>query len=201
MAAAAPFVVLFAWLVFGIWGPEDKTRVILLEDPDGKVGQVEVVTAGGNQLLSQAGEMTVVRSADKAPTEVRQADMSAVEKTFASALAIEPVLPEKFLLYFLPDSTELMPESRELLTQILEEIDQRKSKDIGINGHSDRVGSEEYNKTLSMKRALAVSELLRAQGVDPLRMNASSHGEGNPLIDTPDNVPEPRNRRVEVIVR
>ncbi len=201
MAAAAPFVVLFAWLVFGIWGPEDKTRVILLEDPDGQVGQVEVVTAGGSQLLSQAGEMTVVRSAEKAPIEVRQADMVAVERTFAAALAIEPLLPEKFLLYFMPDSTELVPESRELLLRILEEINQRNSQDIGINGHSDRVGSEEYNKALSLQRALAVRELLRMQGIDQILMNTASHGEGNPLIETPDNVPEPRNRRVEVIVR
>ncbi len=38
-------------------------------------------------------------------------------------------------------------------------------------------------------------------GVDPKGIRTTSHGEGNPLIPTKDNVAEPRNRRVEVIVR
>jgi outer membrane protein OmpA-like peptidoglycan-associated protein len=52
-----------------------------------------------------------------------------------------------------------------------------------------------------MKRARAVKTLLEEEGVDFERLETDSHGEGNPLIETADNVAEPRNRRVEVIVR
>jgi outer membrane protein OmpA-like peptidoglycan-associated protein len=46
-----------------------------------------------------------------------------------------------------------------------------------------------------------VRDLLIAEGIAPATIRLAFHGEGNPLIQTADNVPEPRNRRVEVIVR
>ena len=44
-------------------------------------------------------------------------------------------------------------------------------------------------------------DILIGLGVGPDIIRIFSHGEGNPLIPTPDDVPEPRNRRVEVLVR
>ena len=120
---------------------------------------------------------------------------------FSAALAVEPLPPEKFLLYFLPDSVQLTRESIELVPQVIASIEERKSSDIGIYGHTDRVGSETYNLTLSMQRALEIQSILASQGVRPDHMETASHGEGNPLIKTPDGVSEPSNRRVEVIVR
>ena len=46
-----------------------------------------------------------------------------------------------------------------------------------------------------------IQNLLEKQGIDPTIILTTSHGEGNPLVLTADNVSEPRNRRVEVIVR
>jgi outer membrane protein OmpA-like peptidoglycan-associated protein len=68
-------------------------------------------------------------------------------------------------------------------------------------GHTDTEGTRKMNQQLGMERAMEIKKLLVAQGIDPRIIEVTSHGEGNPLIKTPDDVPEPRNRRVEVILR
>lgn len=180
---------------------QQKTQVILMPDINGQVGQAEVISDGGSQVLSEAGQMTLVKGRSATPSEVRVLNQKTVESMFSAALAVEPLPPEKFLLYFLPDSDQLTQESLELIPQVIASIDERKSSDVGIYGHTDRLGSEAYNLTLSIQRTLAVQAILANQGVRPDDMETASHGEGNPLIDTPDGVAEPRNRRVEVIVR
>jgi outer membrane protein OmpA-like peptidoglycan-associated protein len=52
-----------------------------------------------------------------------------------------------------------------------------------------------------LKRARAVASILLGEGVDPSVLDITSHGENNPLVPTGDQVPEPRNRRVEITVR
>lgn len=200
MGSAAPLVLFVVFLAGILFDSGHESQVILLPDADGKVGIVEVVSAEGRTLLNEAGQMTKV-SGNAAPTAPQVLSIEAIEKEFASVLAIEPPQPVKFLLYFEQNSTRLTQVSQQLLPQIFREIEHRKSAAIGIYGHSDRTGSDEYNQRLSLQRALAVREALRGQGADLKNVDVNSHGEGNPLIPTADGVAEPRNRRVEVIVR
>jgi outer membrane protein OmpA-like peptidoglycan-associated protein len=99
------------------------------------------------------------------------------------------------------DSASLDENSFALLDNILKEISGRDSLDISINGHSDRSGESLHNRRLSLERAEAVRDKLTAQGVDPDLITVDYHGEGDPVVPTEDGVVEPRNRRVEVIVR
>jgi outer membrane protein OmpA-like peptidoglycan-associated protein len=84
---------------------------------------------------------------------------------------------------------------------IISEIEKRASTDIEVIGHTDRSGDEEFNMALSRRRAESVREVLVAAGYAPTAIRMAFHGEGNPLVQTADNVYEPLNRRVEVIVR
>jgi outer membrane protein OmpA-like peptidoglycan-associated protein len=84
---------------------------------------------------------------------------------------------------------------------VLETIRERAPVDISVVGHTDTVGKKEYNYGLSMKRAKAVASILVAKGIDPSVIDITSHGKDNPLVPTGDQVPEPRNRRVEITVR
>jgi outer membrane protein OmpA-like peptidoglycan-associated protein len=63
------------------------------------------------------------------------------------------------------------------------------------------VGSAESNAELALGRAREVARELIEVGIDESLLRIDSHGEGNPLVITQDNVEEPRNRRVEVVVR
>ena len=69
-----------------------------------------------------------------------------------------------------------------------------------IEGHTDTVGTREYNKDLSDRRAATVVEYLADNlHVDRGRVEAVGMGEDQLLIPTPDQTPEPRNRRVQVV--
>ena len=95
----------------------------------------------------------------------------------------------------------LTRESRNSLKEVLPSIAEHKSVDVSVVGHTDRVGTREYNYSLGMKRARIVEKIIIREGIDQAFVSVSSHGEDDPLISTGDDIPEPRNRRVEVIVR
>lgn len=177
------------------------TTVVLIADPDGTTGQVEVSTAAGAQSLAAPGQSTHVKDASAAPGPLRTLDQDTIEKDYGQALLAMPEPPETFLLYFEYGRSELTAESQPVPAMILETILRRNSHDVRINGHSDTVGKSEDNARLSLERAKGARDLLVTKGVDPSIIKIFSHGEGNPLIPTPDETPEPRNRRVEVLVR
>ncbi len=178
-----------------------RNAVVLLADPDGKVGQVKVSNAAGSQDLSRDREATMVASGERPPGQPFIMDEKEIKAVFGSALEAQPSPPVRFLLYFLADSAELTDESRLLLGRILEAVSERRSVDIGVIGHTDTAGDKEYNYKLSLRRAQAVGNMLVSRGVDPGLLEITSHGEENPLVKTGDNAVEPRNRLVEVIVR
>jgi OOP family OmpA-OmpF porin len=69
-----------------------------------------------------------------------------------------------------------------------------------IEGHTDTVGTHEFNRELSDRRAAAVLDFLAANfHVDRSRVQAVGMGEDHLLIPTPDQTAEPRNRRVQVV--
>lgn len=69
-----------------------------------------------------------------------------------------------------------------------------------IEGHTDTVGSRDYNRALSARRAVAVVDYIsRKYGVNPARLQAVGMGDDGLLVPTPPQTPEPRNRRVQVI--
>jgi outer membrane protein OmpA-like peptidoglycan-associated protein len=178
-----------------------RTTVVLVADPEGHVGKISVQTQGGERLISEAGQAVTVKNEKDVPPPATQLSEEKIQAMFGPALDAEPPLPEKFILYFKLDSTELLPESKFLIPKIIDAIHQRASFDISVNGHSDRTGEEAYNLDLSQRRAEYVEDLLIKAGIDKKYITTTSHGEGNPLIPTPDGVAEPKNRRVEVIVR
>jgi outer membrane protein OmpA-like peptidoglycan-associated protein len=124
-----------------------------------------------------------------------------VFKIFGEALSAQPEPPLRFLLYFQSGTVELTAESQRQISEILAAIEARKSKDISIVGHTDRVGSREANYQLGLERVDSIKAILVDKGVDPSGIEVASHGEDNPLVETEDEVEEPRNRRIEITVR
>jgi OmpA-OmpF porin, OOP family len=69
-----------------------------------------------------------------------------------------------------------------------------------IEGHTDTVGTRNFNKSLSERRADAVVSYLTSKyQIDPSRLQAIGMGEDGLLVSTPDQTPEARNRRVLVV--
>jgi len=177
-----------------------KTLVVLLPDPDGQVGEIEISNKDGTRNINKAGYAVAV-TRDNAPQPPVKMSENEINSIFAKALVAEPAPPAKYILYFFWNSSELKPDSLVTIGEIITEIEQRASSDIEVIGHTDRSGTDKFNMGLSRRRAEKVRGLLVAANVAPAVIKIAFHGEGNPLIQTVDNLPEPRNRRVEVIVR
>jgi outer membrane protein OmpA-like peptidoglycan-associated protein len=178
-----------------------KNRFVLMPDPDGKVGEIVVANKGGSQVLSKSFQETRVRDPNTVPSRPVVLEEGQVKEIFGAALAAQPEPPIRYILYFPDGSKNLTDDSLRLVPQILTTIQARKSKWIGVVGHTDRVGSRQDNYELSVSRAEAVKNILVSKGIDTGSIQVGSHGEDNTLIWTDDEVPEPRNRRVEVTIR
>jgi outer membrane protein OmpA-like peptidoglycan-associated protein len=178
-----------------------KNMVVLLPDNDGHVGQVQVSNKAGMQTINKAWQVSRVKSGD-APPEVAEAiEEKEVHKVFGAALRALPDPPMRFILYFKVESTELLADSVKSIPAVVGQISARHSMDIGVSGHTDSVGTDDYNMELSNRRAIRIKEILVSRGVSPDDIELNYFGKRNPLIDVGDNVPEPRNRRVEIHVR
>jgi peptidoglycan-associated lipoprotein len=177
--------------------PKPVSYVALLESPDGTTGKVVIKGGKGEQLIDKA-KHGVPLDGSQAAAPVSEEKL---KQDFSAAMAARPLLPERFLLYFESGGAVLTADSTALLPKIVASAEKRPGVDVSIIGHSDTVGKAEANAALALKRAQAVGDLLRDKGLKATALSIESHGEANLLVKTPDETPEPRNRRVEVSIR
>ena len=180
--------------------PQARTDVyVLLADAAGTVGTLIVSSEGKEHALSTANAaVKVTRPGVIETTAVTDAERQTI---FGAALGALPPRPTSYVLNFLLDSDELTPESRAVVAQILSEITSRPAPEIIVIGHTDTMGTEDYNDRLSLQRAERVRALLVERGLAAGDIAASGRGKRELLFPTGDQVAEPRNRRVEIVVR
>jgi outer membrane protein OmpA-like peptidoglycan-associated protein len=194
-------ILMCSFLTFLSLGCSSKTQIVLLPDSEGKVGRIEVTNPKGAQTLDQPWQSAEAVSPDKAPSEPKIMDEAQVRSTFREALAAQPKPSVTFLLYFQRQSAEPTAESLKLLPDVLKAIKSHESTDISIVGHADSTGPADYNLGLSLRRARKIADILVSKGVDRAIIEIDYFGKGKPLIEKPEGVPEPRNRRVEITIR
>jgi outer membrane protein OmpA-like peptidoglycan-associated protein len=84
---------------------------------------------------------------------------------------------------------------------VFADLKQRKVADVVVVGHTDAVGSDAFNDDLARKRAESIRAALLARGLAATDVVAIGRGKRELLVPTADGVAEPRNRRVEIVVR
>jgi len=178
-----------------------KSIIVLMPDPDGKTGAIEIRNQGGSQKLDAPNQATEVQSSQTAPDPPRILTEAEAQKLFGEVMAAMPPAPVHYTLYFLTDSTRLTEMSTRTFEEALASIGKINPAVISVVGHTDRVGDRAQNFRLGLERANQVKQMFSQRGIDSQIVETTSHGEDNPLIKTPDEVAEPRNRRVEIIVR
>ncbi len=115
--------------------------------------------------------------------------------------AAAPVAPPSFMVFFDWDRSNL---SQQALTTIRQAANAYKTKGnarVTATGHTDTSGSEQYNMALSLRRANAVKDALVREGVPATNISVVGRGEQGLLVQTGDNVREPQNRRVEIVIQ
>jgi OmpA-OmpF porin, OOP family len=179
--------------------PARDDLYVILPGPDSATGAVTVTTSAGTQVLDTPYAASRIREPGRPePAVVSEQE---VRQVFGAALAAQPPRPVSFTVYFLEARDELTPESQGVMEQVSVEIRRRPDAEIAVIGHTDRVGTVPSNDALSLRRAERVRADMVRLGISASRIEVSGRGEREPLVATEDEVPEPRNRRVEISIR
>ena len=176
-----------------------KTLVALLPEESDTSGAVNL--GEGARAVVLDAPLTIATVDTRGNIDKKAVTQEEIQRTFGEALAAQPPKPLSFTLYFDIASTEVTPESQPILEALLAEVAKRQAVEVQVTGHTDRVGTDANNDRLSLERAEAVRDMLVQRGLKSNFIRAVGRGEREPLIPTPDDQPELRNRRVEVIVR
>jgi outer membrane protein OmpA-like peptidoglycan-associated protein len=98
------------------------------------------------------------------------------------------------------DKATLKPPAREALAKLSGILLAYPDLKIAVEGHTDSIGTDEYNMTLSEKRADAVRDYLMANSISDSRVTAKGFGKANPVAPNDTNEGRAQNRRVELVV-
>ncbi|HXX82530.1 MAG TPA: OmpA family protein [Casimicrobiaceae bacterium] len=172
--------------------------VVLLPEKDGKPAALTVKQGDKEVVLDQPYAAAKATAFGPRPYT---SSAQEVQSQFGSALAAQPPRPIPYTLYFVEGKDEFTDESKILLEQVLSQIKQHPVPDVLVVGHTDTVGNDQYNDALGQRRADAVRAVLINFGIAETDIRAISRGKRELAVPTADGVAEPRNRRVEIIVR
>jgi OmpA-OmpF porin, OOP family len=172
--------------------------VILLPAADGSRTSV-VVKGAEPDVVLDTPYAAFSRTAYRQRTYTSSAEE--VRSMFGGALDARPSPPATFTLHFVEGRNELTEESKREVDGVLAEIARRPVPDVVVVGHTDTVGSDQVNDTLALQRAEVIRRDLLQRGLAPENVQAIGRGKRELAVPTADNVPEPRNRRVVILVR
>jgi outer membrane protein OmpA-like peptidoglycan-associated protein len=102
-------------------------------------------------------------------------------------------------ILFDTDSDHIKDESKTALDSLLAAAHSQPSWSFSIEGHTDNVGGDAHNQTLSEKRAAAVKAYLIKAGVDEKRLTAKGFGASKPVASNDTSLGRSENRRVEIV--
>jgi outer membrane protein OmpA-like peptidoglycan-associated protein len=111
------------------------------------------------------------------------------------------VAPPSFMVFFDWDRSNLSQQALTTIQQAANAFKAKGSARITATGHTDTSGPEAYNMALSLRRANAVKDALVRDGVPAQAISVVGMGEKGLLVQTGDNVREPQNRRVEIVIQ
>jgi outer membrane protein OmpA-like peptidoglycan-associated protein len=137
----------------------------------------------GHQMDQQAKELK-----QNIPGAVVERVGEGIQVTFASGLLFDF------------DSDRVRAEAAQNLRNLASSLDKYPNTDLLIVGHTDSVGTDSYNQSLSERRARATAAYLETQGVTNARLRTSGRGESEPVESNSTDAGRQKNRRVEVAI-
>lgn len=160
--------------------------------------QAQAAAAAAQQAASLADQQRQEAIQQKEAMRARLlAQLNQVLQTRDTARGLIVSMPDVLFAF---NKYDLKPEARERLAKISGIVLAYPDLKLQIEGYTDSIGSDEYNQTLSDKRAEAVRDYLVSQGVSMNSVTAQGMGKADPVADNSTAAGRQLNRRVEMIV-
>ncbi len=198
-----------------ITAPVRVTKIRLLTPLLGKVGFSDSPISHLEVPVFNPEEAVMINPADRLKTPTVQpfgispiGPMGALTSRSKTTLPDKPFPAKLSRKFSFPEISyafnqwDLSEEGRKSISLVAEEL-RRENKYfiISIEGHTDDVGSDVYNQTLSFKRAVAAAtHIVLRDGFDPARIFVKGYGESRPIADNSKDDGRTKNRRVEMLI-
>lgn len=155
-------------------------------------------TAKAQQAAAQSEQLR--QQAEKEKQDLRARLLQQLNSVLATRDTARGLIANMSDVLFKTGSYELAPGARERLAKVSGILLAYPSLHVQIEGHTDSVGSDEYNQTLSENRANAVKDYFVQQGIQSESIEARGFGKTQPIAtnDTPEG--RQQNRRVELVL-
>jgi len=165
---------------------------------DAGAARQEASVAFASAAAAQA-EAERIRKRAEAERNRLEAALGQIAETRRTALGLVMNLGGEHLKFEF-DKAELSVKDRELLSRIAGILLTAHDYTISVNGHTDDVGSDAYNKGLSERRAQAVRDYLAQAGLSAEILSVTGHGKSLPLVRGNSDSARAKNRRVELAI-
>ncbi|HET9307913.1 MAG TPA: OmpA family protein [Candidatus Sulfotelmatobacter sp.] len=165
------------------------------------VAQQQALAAETDKAKAAAAQSENLRQqAEQEKTELRARLLQQLNSILATRDSARGLIANMSDVLFRSGSFELLPAARERLAKVSGIILAYPSLHLAVEGHTDSVGGDEYNQTLSERRAQSVRDYFVQQGISSASVEAHGFGKTEPIAtnDTPEG--RQQNRRVELVL-
>jgi outer membrane protein OmpA-like peptidoglycan-associated protein len=154
--------------------------------------------AESDQLRQQAEQMR--QQAEKEKQELRARLLQQLNTILSTRDTARGLIANMSDVLFKTGSFELLSGARERLAKVSGIVLAYPSLHLQVEGHTDSVGSDEYNQQLSEKRASAVRDYIVQQGISAASIEAKGFGKTEPIASNETSEGRQQNRRVELVL-
>lgn len=181
-------------------------QMFLQNTSAGWVARVETPEAGKTALIAISSKRKDKQSAWK----ITEVNLDKLLSDYAGRLSdgdihYVPLLKnpkggDSLVLYFKHDSKELTHRTQSQLRIVSQLLQTDKGKKLTISGHTDALGSDDYNFKLSNQRAQEVRSFIIAQGIEAKQINVVGFGKSQPRRPNTSDDGRRANRRAEILL-
>jgi outer membrane protein OmpA-like peptidoglycan-associated protein len=165
------------------------------------VAQQQQLAVEADKARASAAEADRLRQqAEKEKTDLRARLLQQLNSVLETHDTARGLIANMGDVLFQTGKYELKPEARERLAKVSGILLAYSSLKVAIEGHTDSVGTDDYNQRLSEQRAEAVRDYFVSQGVASQAVTARGLGKSQPIASNDTSDGRQRNRRVELVL-
>jgi outer membrane protein OmpA-like peptidoglycan-associated protein len=140
------------------------------------------------------------KQAEKIKNEIPGAEVQRVGEGIIVTFSEKNPDGSKMGVYFDFDKSDITSNSKLALDKLIQIFKEYPETNLLVEGHTDDKGADAYNLALSERRAMAVGNYLKANGISPTRLTINWYGETQPKVENTTDANRAENRRVEFAI-